>query len=108
METVRLGNPCDTAVPPMEVRAAVDAGELPLRIPERIARRLRLEPVCRREITDADGRRRFVPYAGPVEVWFRGRQCYVGALVLGDEVSLGLLVLEEMDLTEPTIVRALK
>jgi hypothetical protein len=39
-----------------------------------------------------------VPYVGPIKVGFRERFCYVGALVLGDEVLLGAVPMEDMDL----------
>ncbi len=38
-----------------------------------------------------------VPYVGPVKVAFDNRQCYVGALVLGNEVLLGSVPMEDMD-----------
>ncbi len=39
-----------------------------------------------------------VPYVGPIKVSFGNRFCYVGALVLGDEVLLGAVPIEDMDL----------
>jgi len=39
-----------------------------------------------------------VPYVGPIELLFENRNCYVGALVLGDEVLLGAVPMEDMDL----------
>jgi hypothetical protein len=39
-----------------------------------------------------------VPYVGPVKVSFENRMCFVGALVLGDEVLLGAVPMEDMDL----------
>nr|VFJ62927.1 MAG: hypothetical protein BECKFW1821C_GA0114237_100353 [Candidatus Kentron sp. FW] len=46
----------------------------------------------------ADGSVHMVPYVGPVEVIFGDRNCFVGALVLGDEVLLGAMPMEDMDL----------
>ena len=46
----------------------------------------------------ADGHRRTVPYMGPVEVRFRNRRCFTGAMVLGNEVLLGAIPMEDMDL----------
>ena len=57
-----------------------------------------LETESEREVSVADGRRRKVPYVGPVKVAFGQRFCYVGALVLGDEVLLGAVSMEDMDL----------
>ena len=39
-----------------------------------------------------------VPYVGPVRVAYEGRSCFVGALVVGDAVLLGAVVMEDMDL----------
>ena len=39
-----------------------------------------------------------VPYVGPVQIKFENRCCFVGALVLGDEVLLGAVPMEDMDL----------
>ena len=44
------------------------------------------------------GRTATVPYVGPVKVAFGKRFCYVGALVIGDEVLLGSVPMEDMDL----------
>jgi hypothetical protein len=38
------------------------------------------------------------PYVGPIVVSFENRTGFMGALVLGDEVLLGAIPLEEMDL----------
>ena len=39
-----------------------------------------------------------VPYAGPVEVVFEDRHCYVGALVMGDDVLLGAVPMDDINL----------
>jgi len=67
-------------------------------IPEHIALQLGLETESFREVSVADGRCLNVPYVGPVKVVFGKRFCYVGALVLGDEVLLGAVPMEDMDL----------
>ena len=67
-------------------------------IPEHIALQLDLEMESKREVTVADGRSMNVPYVGPIKVEFLDRFCYVGALVLGDEVLLGIVPMEDMDL----------
>jgi len=35
---------------------------------------------------------------GPVEVRFANRRCFAGAMVIGDEVLLGSIPMEDMDL----------
>jgi len=81
----------------MSVRAMVDSGALLLCIPQHVAIQLQLEELEKREITLADGSRQLAPYVGPVEVRFENRRCFAGALVLGDEVLLGTIPMEDMD-----------
>ncbi len=50
------------------------------------------------EVSVGDGRSVGVPHAGPVQVSFGDRLCYVGALVPGDEVLLGSVPMADMDL----------
>jgi len=40
---------------------------------------------------------RSVPYVGPLEVRFENRSCFVGALVMGDDVLLGAIPMEDLD-----------
>jgi len=95
---VRLSNPRLPALKPLDLTAMVDTGAMTLCVPQHIALQLRLEMNKEREITTADGRKQLVPYAGPIEVIFEDRNCYVGALVVGDEVLLGAVPMEDMDL----------
>jgi len=39
-----------------------------------------------------------VPYVGPIEARFKNRAAYVGAIVMGEEVLLGAIPMEDMDL----------
>ena len=43
-------------------------------------------------------RSRLVPYVGPVEIRFKNRVGLTGALVLGDQVLIGAIPMEDMDL----------
>ncbi len=95
---IKLSNPRNQFLTPIVTRALADTGALMLCIPEHIAIQLELEMESKREVTVADGRSMNVPYAGPIKVEFQDRFCYVGALVLGDEVLLGALPMEDMDL----------
>ncbi len=67
-------------------------------IPEHVALQLELETESMREVSMADGRNKNVPYVEPIRVSFGKRFSYVGALVLGDEVLLGAIPMEDMDL----------
>ena len=46
----------------------------------------------------ADGSKRFLPYVGPVEIKFKNRTGFTGALVVGDQVLFGAIPMEDMDL----------
>jgi clan AA aspartic protease len=83
---------------PIKAKALADTGALMLCIPEHLALQLKLETESVREVSVADGRNTNVPYVGPVRVSFGKRFCYVGALVRGDEVLLGAVPMEDMDL----------
>ncbi|MEE8056212.1 MAG: clan AA aspartic protease [Pseudomonadales bacterium] len=95
---IDLSNPRQMDLEPVKVKALVDTGALMLCIPEHIALQLNLETESVREVSVADGRSLNVPYVGPIKVNFDKRFCYVGALVLGDEVLLGAVPMEDMDL----------
>ena len=81
-----LSNPTRPDLAPLEVSALVDSGAVHLCIPEHLAIQLSLAELERREVVLADGHRRAVLYVGPVEVRFRNRRCFTGAMVLGNEV----------------------
>jgi clan AA aspartic protease len=95
---IELSNPRLPQLKSIRIRALADTGALMLCLPEHVALQLELETESEREITLANGRKQKVPYVGPVRVAFDGRICFVGALVLGDEVLLGAVPMEDMDL----------
>ena len=101
-----LQNPTRPELNAIEVRALADSGAVHLCLPEHLALQLQLKELERREVVLADGRRRSVPYMGPVEVRFANRRCFTGAMVLGDEVLLGAIPMEDMDLVlQPQLQR---
>lgn len=83
-----------------KVSALVDSGALHLCIPEHIAIQLGfdLNKFDKREVTIANGTRHLIPYVGPLLISFSNRSGFVGALVIGDEVLLGAIPMEDMDL----------
>jgi len=95
---LQLSNPRDSSLAPIEVTALADTGSVFLCIPEHVRLQLNLEPLEHREVKLADGSRRSYPYVGPIVLRFKNRTGFVGALVLGDEVLLGAIPMEEMDL----------
>jgi len=97
--TVELSNPRLPLLEAVETQALADRGALMLCIPAALAQQLQLTQESEREVSVADGRSIRVPYVGPVKVRCQGRLCFVGALVLGDDVLLGAVPMEDMDLT---------
>ena len=96
---VKLANPRLPELAPVEVDALADTGSVHLCIPEHIAIQLSLEEVDRREVTLADGSRQTVPYMGPISLFVANRRGFAGAMVLGNQVLLGAIPMEDMDLT---------
>ncbi len=93
-----LKNPRLPHLDPSEVVALADSDALHLCIPEHIQIQLRLEAIDSKEVTLADGSKRLVPYVGPIELRFKNRVGFAGALVMGDQVLIGAIPMEDMDL----------
>ena len=93
-----LKNPRLPDLKPVEVEALADSGSTHLCIPEHIQLQLHLEEIDTKEATLADGSKTLVPYVGPIELRFKNRVGFVGALVMGDQVLLGAIPMEDMDL----------
>jgi clan AA aspartic protease len=93
----------------MEVRALVDSGAMTLTINEEIARQLGLRLHRQIEVTLADGSFRKCDYVGPVDIRFENRSAICRALVLpgADEVLLGVIPLEEMDVIIDPVAQTL-
>ncbi|MBN1238006.1 MAG: clan AA aspartic protease [Gammaproteobacteria bacterium] len=95
---LELSNPREPSLAPIEAAALADTGSVFLCIPEHVRLQLKLDVLEEREVKLADGSRATYPYVGPVIIRFKNRTGCVGALVLGDEVLLGAIPLEDMDL----------
>jgi len=95
---LRLSNPRDSSREPIEVDALADTGSVFLCVPQHVYLQLGLDVLQEREVKLADGSCVCVPYVGPVLVQFKNRTGVMGALVLGDEVLLGAIPMEDMDL----------
>ncbi len=98
MTTITLRNPRYPDQQPIQVEALADTGAVHMCIPQHVAIQLRLEESDRKEVTIADGSKRLVPYVGPIEIRFKNRVGFGGALVIGDQVLLGAIPMEDMDL----------
>jgi clan AA aspartic protease len=95
---LQLSNPRDPSLAPIEVAALADTGAVFLCIPEHVRSQLKLETLEYRDVKLADGSIASCPYVGPIKLFFKNRSGFHGALVLGDEVLLGAVPMEEMDL----------
>jgi clan AA aspartic protease len=95
---VVLRNPTRPDIAPLEVEALADSGAVHVCIPEHVQIQLELGEIARKEVILADGTRRLVPYVGPVEIRFKNRIGFSGALVMGDQPLLGVIAMEDMDL----------
>jgi clan AA aspartic protease len=93
-----LKNPRKAGIKPFKAKALVDSGAVHLCIPEHVRIQLELDEIDKKEVILADGSRKLVPYVGPIEIRFKDRVGFAGALVMGDQVLLGAIPMEDMDL----------
>lgn len=95
---LHLKNPCLPELGAVSVNALMDTGAMHLCIPEHVRIQLKLEAIDQKEVTLADGSRKLVPYVGPIEIKFKKRTGFAGALVMGYQVLMGAIPMEDMDL----------
>ena len=95
---IQLRNPRLPELETVEIDALADTGAVHMCIPPHIMNQLLLEEVDTKEVTLADGSRKLVPYVGPIELRYRDRIGFAGALVMGDMPLLGVIPMEDMDL----------
>lgn len=95
---IKLKNPRKPDLEPVEVDALADTGSVHLCIPEHIRIQLQLKEIDKKDVTLADGSEKLVPYVGPIELQFKNRIGFCGALVMGDQALLGAIPMEDMDL----------
>jgi clan AA aspartic protease len=95
---ISLRNPRRPDLAPVDTEALADSGSVHLCIPEHVRIQLELEEISKKEATLADDSRKLVPYVGPIEIRFKNRVGFAGALVMGNQVLLGAIPMEDMDL----------
>jgi len=93
-----LENPKISAIKPIKVDALADSGAVHLCIPDHIRIQLKLKEIDKKQVILADGSKEVVPYVGPIQIRFKNRVGFVGALVMGDQVLLGAIPMEDLDL----------
>jgi clan AA aspartic protease len=98
---MRRGRSKEPEIRQVTVTAMVDTGAWTLIIDEATRKKLGLEILGTEPTTLADGSKEFYQLAGPLEVCWQDRRTSCDALVLpdADEVLLGAIPLEAMDLT---------
>lgn len=96
--TIQIKNPKLPELEAVEIEALADTGAVHVCIPPHVQMQLNLDPVEEKEVTLADGSRKFVPYVGPIELRYQNRVGCTGALVMGDQPLLGTIAMEDMDL----------
>ncbi|MEM7696966.1 MAG: aspartyl protease family protein [Verrucomicrobiota bacterium] len=79
-------------------KALVDTGVRHLCVTQELADQLELKELRKQSVETADGVTHTVPYVGPIQLEVCGRECFTGALVIGTEVLLGSVPMEDMDL----------
>lgn len=103
---LRLANQSRPDLEEINASALVDTGALHLCIPEHLAIQLQLSTLKQREVQTADGKSHLIDYVGPIKISMLGRECFTGALVMGNQVLLGAIPMEDMDLiVEPARMR---
>ena len=95
---VILINPRKPDLESVETDALADPAAVHLCIPEHIQIQHQLEEIDKKDVTLADGSEMLVPYVGPIELRFKNRIGFSGALVMGDQVLLGTIPMKDMDL----------
>ncbi len=95
---IQLRNPRLPELEPVTVDALADTGAVHLCIPSHIQIQLKLEEIDKKEVTLADGSQKLVSYVGPIELRYKNRVGFAGALVMGDQTLLGAIPMEDMDL----------
>jgi clan AA aspartic protease len=86
----------------VNVDCLVDSGAYRLVISEHLKLQLGLDVIEQREIELADGKTSICDVVGPVEIHFANRRSITSAFVLGNEVLLGAVPMEDLDVVIDT------
>ncbi|MBF0119160.1 MAG: clan AA aspartic protease [Desulfobacterales bacterium] len=81
----------------IEVKSLVDSGAYMLVVPEHIKLQLGLSVIEQREVELADGKISLCDIVGYIEIRFANRMAVCNAFVMGNEVLLGAIPMEELD-----------
>jgi len=81
----------------VEVDATVDSGAMNMVVPKHIAVQLGLDHVDFTEVELANSESEKVEIVGPIEIRFANRISAVNVVVMGNEVLLGAIPMQDMD-----------
>ena len=94
---IRLSNDLRPDLEAIEVNALVDSGAINLCIPEGLRSQLGLKARKRRVAEMADGSTLEVEMVAPITVEFENRETTTTAMVIGNEVLLGAIPMQDLD-----------
>jgi clan AA aspartic protease len=95
---MRLGQLAPERVHRYETEALIDTGAVRSTIPAAVADRLGLLRLRRTDAKYADGRVEEVDMTEAIAIEILGRTSVTAAMVLGEHILLGVIVLEDLDL----------
>lgn len=96
--SISLENSCRTQWRVQEVRALVKTEALFLCLPAPVVAALELEAHGFRTVSMPGGIRERCRYVGPITLQWGSHVCFTGALEFGDEVVLGSMPLDALDI----------
>lgn len=94
---IRLENQARPELRHVEARALVDSGAMTLCIPHDVAQQLGLSVIDRRIVELADGSTQEVDIVAPVGIRVLNRVTSTTAAVIGNEVLLGAIAMQDLD-----------
>jgi clan AA aspartic protease len=94
---IQLSNDVRPDLSSIMVNALVDSGAINLCLPAEVVSQLGLKARTRRVVQMADESTLEVDVVSPVTIVFENRETTTTALVLGDEVLLGAIPMQDMD-----------
>ncbi len=94
---ITLGNDAVRSLAPVRIKALVDSGATMLVIPPEVEEELQLEERDKAIVTTADGTTRTVRMVGGIRIHFENRTTCCDALVMGNQVLLGAIPMQGMD-----------
>jgi len=93
---IQLSNPLSTDIAPITVYAKVDSRQCYLRLPKAVSDKLRFSQHGTRDIGLEFLDDNTTPYVGPVQINKMHATSFAGAVIDGDTVTIGTMVLDDL------------